>query len=372
LKKLILVLLLVVLTIGLILSGCAQPTPAPAPVTAPTPAPTPASAPAPAPKTAPAPVSESAINLKYSDWGPENVALGLRAQQWKEVIEERTDGRVKIHLYFSQSLLEAEDTVRGAGAGIADVCLYVIGSAQPLNMIIEQPFMFSSSTDPIARTEIFKELREKYPEFDEEFARLNLMPLYWRSMVPEHVNTVKKQVKVPEDLSGMKLDARSWWEQPLKTVNADLIPVIASNWYKALNEGLITGQIMYWNAIQEYGTLQLFKYHTVFGPGGIDTPFIGKLFNLDTWHSLPPDIQKIFMDTAEEQEKWGLEDDLRVQEEAIAHAKIVGNTIYTATPEEYRLWFDFTAPVRLKWITEAEEAGWTEAGEIYEETRRLD
>ena len=110
----------------------------------------------------------------------------------------------------------------------------------------------------------------------------------------------------------------------------------------------------------------------MFGPGGIDTPFIGKLFNLDTWHSLPPDIQKIFMDTAKEQEKWGLEDDLRVQEEAIAHAKEIGNTIYTATLEEYRLWFDFTASVRLKWIIDAEEAGWTRAREIYEEAKRLD
>ena len=376
-KKLFLLPLLIVLVVGLVLGGCTQPTPAPSPSPAPARTPAPAQGPqtitaqtqAPAPSPAKAPAPAQVWELKYADWGPAQIELGKRAQQWKEVIEQRTGGRGKITLYFGEALLKAADHRRGVQAGIADAALYVIGSNEQANRIMEQPFLFSPTTDMTERTKIFNQLRTDFPQLDKEFG--DAMPLYWRSIVPEHVNTVKKPVLVPQDLAGMKLSASTWWEDPFKTVNAALIFLRAPDWYMGLDRGLITGQIIHWNAIYAFRTLELFKFHTTFGPGGIDTPFIGEIFNRDVWNSFPADIQKIFTDTAKEQEQWGLEDDLVKQAEAIAFARKIGNLIHEATPQEYQQWYEFTQVVRDKWIKDTAAAGFP-AQQIFDEAKRLD
>jgi len=212
------------------------------------------------------------IELKYSDWNPAVSDLAKRAQQFAGLIEERTGGRVKITLYFGQALMRSAEQLRGIQSGIADLGVYVIGDDLQANRIMEQPFMFSPKTNTYERTKLFEELRAKFPQLDKEFG--SAVPLYWRSIMPEHVNTVKKPVTVPEDPRGMKLSASTWWEEPFKSVSAALIFLRAPDWYMGLERGLIEGQIIHWNAMNAMKTLELFKFHTTFGPGGIDTPLI--------------------------------------------------------------------------------------------------
>ncbi|MFH1646778.1 MAG: TRAP transporter substrate-binding protein DctP [Chloroflexota bacterium] len=374
-KRLIPVAVVLLLVIVLIMAGCTQQA-APAPAPAPAPRPAPSQEPtiitpkttAPTP-SAPASAPQKVWELKYADWGPSVTELGQRAIQWADVINERTGGRVKITLYFGQALMKSADHLRGVSAGIADAALYVIGGDQQVNRIMEQPFLFSPTTDTFERTEIFNQLRSKFPELDKELE--NTRPLYWRSIVPEHVNTVKKPVLVPEDLAGMKLSASTWWEEPFKSVGAALIFLRAPDWYMGLERGLIEGQIIHWNAMNAFRTLELFKYHTTFGVGGIDTPFIGNIINKDTWNSFPPDIQQIFTETGKEQAQWGLEDDQTIQARIIAGVKEQKSMIHQATPAEYQLWVDFTKVVRDKWIKDTAAAGYP-AQAIYDAAKELD
>ena len=363
------------LVIILVLAGCArQAAPAPAPAPARTPAPAPQgpqtiTAQTQAPTAAPKPAAPAkVIELKYSDWNPAVSDLAKRAQQFAGLIEERTGGRVKITLYFGQALMRSAEQLRGIQSGIADLGVYVIGDDLQANRIMEQPFMFSPTTDTYERTKLFEELRAKFPQLDKEFG--SAVPLYWRSIVPEHVNTVKKPVTVPEDLRGMKLSASTWWEEPFKSVSAALIFLRAPDWYMGLERGLIEGQIIHWNAMNAMKTLELFKFHTTFGPGGIDTPFLGAIINKDVYNSLPPDAQKIFMDTAKEWQQWGLEDDQKIMARMIAGAKEARHLIHEATPSEVQQWADFTKVVRDIWIKDTAAKGFP-AQDIFNAARQL-
>lgn len=377
-KKLFFVSLMIVLAVGLIFGGCAEPAPAPAP--APTPAPTPAPAPAPAPTPAPAPspaptpapTPAKVFNLKFNDWGPSGIGIGKLHSEAAKLIEERTDGNVKITCYFGQALLNYPDTYRGISSGIADISLYVIGATpgtHVINEVINLPFMGLPDMDGGAK--VFADLRQKYPEFDEENAKSGTMWLDARMMAAYQLHLVDKPAKVPEDLAGMKVIAGAAYTDMLNSVGAVRLQMGPPDWYMSLERGLAQAQFLHWAAVYEFATTELFKYHTQFGTGGTGMGAIGFLVNLDTWNKLPPEYQKIMQDTYiwvnEESIVW----DKGVVEAGKKLAKESGQTITELTPEEIKPWADLMESYHEQWITDAEAKGWTRAREIYNETRRL-
>ena len=57
-----------------------------------------------------APAKDKVIELKFNDWGPPGIGIGKLHQQAAKMIEERTNGKVKVNCYFSQSLLKYPET----------------------------------------------------------------------------------------------------------------------------------------------------------------------------------------------------------------------------------------------------------------------
>ena len=149
-KKLVLISLAIILVAGTVLASCAE-------EAAPGPAPAPAPAPAPEqpgkyvviePKIPEAPVKEPTVapekvyRLRYSDWGPPFIDLGVRAKEWIQVLYERSGGRLEVEGFWSESLLKRPDTIRGCQAGIADIVLYVLGAVpgiHKINRVIDLP-----------------------------------------------------------------------------------------------------------------------------------------------------------------------------------------------------------------------------------------
>ena len=176
-KKLILVTLVIVLTVGAVLSACAEPTAAPSPAPAPAPAPAPEQPgkyvviePAPAPATPtpkPAQPPEKIHKLIFTDWGPPHIDIAMREREWAAAIEERTGGRVHIDWFFAEALLRRGDTFRGIEAGLADGALYV-SSGMPelmINQVIILPGIGMPSQK--AQYDIYLKLLAKYPELEE-------------------------------------------------------------------------------------------------------------------------------------------------------------------------------------------------------------
>jgi TRAP-type C4-dicarboxylate transport system substrate-binding protein len=80
--------------------------------------------------------------------------------------------------------------------------------------------------------------------------------------------------------------------------------------------------------------------------------------NKNKFNSLPPDIQKIFLDNREfAQQDWlrmAIEE-TKMGRDAAAKR---GGTFITLTPEEKKLWNDTLFPVREEWIKREEARGW--------------
>jgi TRAP-type C4-dicarboxylate transport system substrate-binding protein len=383
LKKFVLVMMILVLLVGTVLSACAEEAEEPAPAPAPAPRepeqpgkyvviePKIPERPAKPPEVEP----EKVYKLKYSDWGPPFIDLGVRAKEWIQVLYERSDGRLVVDGYWSESLLRRPDTIRGCEAGLADIVLYVLGACpgvHNINRVIDLPG--TGMPGQIAMHHIYNALYEKYPEFEEEYTKTNTFPLFMRGLPAEHIHTTDKfhLVKTPEDIAGLKTYANALWADQFDKMGAAAMQPAVMEWYTSLERNLIQGFFIHWLSIYSFGLTELCKYHSICGEGGTGMQTFGYIMNRDSFEQLPADLQKIFLDTQDEWMWYSLnEDDPATIAAGEAYAKELGNEVYYMTEAEQQAWVDFAQPIHEQWIADREKEGYDNARDIYNDMMDL-
>jgi TRAP-type C4-dicarboxylate transport system substrate-binding protein len=305
---------------------------------------------------------DKVIELKFNDWGPPGIGIGKLHQQAAKMIEERSNGKVKIHCFFSQSLLKYQETFRGVSSDITDISLYSPMPIHEVNRILGMSFtglpgMFKS-------TKIFQKMLKKYPEFNQEFEKSGVRWISIRSMPPTQLHLVKKPVKTPKDLKGMRIIGDPYLADSFKKVGAAVLQLGPPDWYSSLERRLAQGQMVHYAGSYEFKIQELFKYHTHFGEGSGGATPIGFIVNVKKWESLSPDIRKIIKDVYDWVNEESLKHDVNVINEAIEIAKKEGHVITELNPSEVQAWLDWAKPSNDKLLEQIESKGWP-AREIY-------
>jgi TRAP-type C4-dicarboxylate transport system substrate-binding protein len=341
-KKLFLVLLVIGLLVGLIFNGWAKEA------------------------TAQTKVRE----LKWADSSPPNTGITKITQKWADMIGEKSGGRIKITCYWGESLAKFREMYRKVQVGIADFGYYVIGTDPgllDLNVVLGLPFMMGTSSMSTASA-IFEQLFNKFPEMRAQWQ--GVKPLGFNSMPPHQLSLIKKVVRVPQDIKGMKIGARGGPAEMINQVGGVPVTVPVGEIYMALERGVLEGWIMHFPGAEVFGTLPLLKYQTIFSEGGVTMGTDVFLANSDVWNSLPPDIQKIIDDAT----RWRMDEirkfDTGEINRIVEFYKKEGHTFTYLTPQEIQLWQDAAKPVHEKWIADQEAKG-LPAKAIYEEARQL-
>jgi TRAP-type C4-dicarboxylate transport system substrate-binding protein len=309
------------------------------------------------------------MELKLATWNPPQILLSQVMKQWGEKIEERSNGRIKITFYFAQSLASYRDTYRVTQSGVADIGNWVFGilsGLHPLNEIMSLPLMGWDSME--TSTKVYHELREKYPQLDAESKGMKLL---WAESMPAYsFHLTKKEVRVPNDVRGMKLIAGGAWTDFAKALGFVSVDKGPPDWYMSLQKGLAEGQYIHWPAAYSFKIIELCSSHTLAGDAGFGMQMQCMFMNMKTWNELPPDIQKIFMDLQPWVQKEIIKIDTQLTENAMAEAEKAGHKMNHLTKQEIELWTQATAPVREKWISSQEAKG-NPAKAIYDDAKRL-
>ncbi len=309
------------------------------------------------------------IELSFSHTIPEVVPIAKVYQKWAEMLGERSGGRVKINFYWGESLLKASEFYRGVQTGQSDIAYYVIGldyGLMPLNMFTKLGFMGYPSME--AGTEIYRKIREKFPEVREEFKGVKVLS---PRMAPGyHLSFTKKQARVPADIKGMKIiSSGGTLAKEMVSMGAASIDVKVGDMYMSLERGMAEGICAHFPVLHAFGVLGLVPYHTLF-EGGAGTSIDLLLMNQKAWGKLPADIQEIFEDL----DAWLGEELIKADAGYVAmvrgKAKEMNHTFITPTPEEIALWREAVQPVHDKWLSETEAAG-LPARAVYEEVKKL-
>lgn len=227
--------------------------------------------------------------LKFASWTPPHVNFA-RAGVWivKEM-ERRSEGRIKIEYYWSNSLIPARQIMDALQKGVADIG-FVNPSYQPgkLPLLTITSLPATSAGDMCPTTKALQGLMEM-PEIKAELDSLNIRYLGPLTNNSYGVWTRKKQVRNLNDLKGLKLRAIGNHANLLHALGGVPVSLGATEIYQAIERGTLDGALANPSFALGYKWDEVTKYYYPIPFGGLGQ-FVA--INKSSWAKIPPDIQK--------------------------------------------------------------------------------
>lgn len=277
------------------------------------------------------------ITVKIAHVVAENTPKHQGALKMKEVIEKRSDGKIKVQVYPNSSLFGDKDEYQNLVANNVQFILpdmsKLVGNDPGFN-IPAMPFLFESDEAANAFWD-----GEKGQEI---FKRLEKDGVLGKAMWPngaKHMTNDKKAIKKPEDLDGMKI--RTQGGQLLEAIYAELGAGSASipfgELYTALQQGTVDGQENTFSNIESKKFDEVQKYMTIMGHTRVDYAL---LTNTKFWDSLNDETKAIVQKGVEEGTKLARESAKKLNDDALAKLKENGqveiNELSDAEIEEFK------------------------------------
>ncbi len=361
-------ILIITLVLTTVLSGCSSPAPsttAPAQTNA-APAPTSkapsTSAPA---SSALAPITQSAApgakHLKASFDQPPSGVFILAWTWFTAEFAKQTNGRYVIDTYPSQTLVKSTETLNALGDGVtdfADVPLLTFQSAFPINSMLALPTLNfpDNPAGDLAGRNAARELVAKFPALQNEFKNFKVLSV---QVTPSNfIMTKKTKVLVPADLKGLKIASQGSDMDIISMAGGVPVNMPPPQVYEAMDKGVVEGSLIGWYHVisQHFDEVGGYYLENTFSqlPHRV-------MMNLNSWNSLPPDVQKIILDLIPQEEAKGSE--IYVQQCRDGRQKAIdkGRTVTVPTAEQKKMWKDLIQPLEGKWLDTAKSKGVTDA-----------
>ncbi|MBI4267131.1 MAG: TRAP transporter substrate-binding protein DctP [Chloroflexi bacterium] len=356
-RNLLSISIILLVSLSLVLAACAKPAPAPVPAPAPAPAPTtPAAAPkpatpapttaAPAPKpTTPAPAPTPAFQktLVYVH----EIPMVSSGQSWMvknyflDEVTKRTNGAIKFREFWAQSLVKSAELgpalSKGAVAQVGMIPINKQFKNNPHWSLLTQSYLWGGS---FASWNFVNDVLLKNPVLAKEMADQNIIIIGATASGPKGISTNKK-IEKPSDLKGMKIRTIGALDAAIySSMGATPVTMPMSEVAEALQRGVLDGTsptatISYLN----YGFSKTNPYFIDLIMGIDPTPPDISI-NLEVWNSFPPDIQKVFRDTASYFVTEGRKNHQAQWEEASAKLKKEGANILYLSEADAKVWQD--------------------------------
>ncbi|NEU31173.1 TRAP transporter substrate-binding protein [bacterium LRH843] len=257
----------------------------------------------------------------------------LGAEKWKELIEEKSEGRIKIDLFHSSQIggeSQLQEGMRGntIQAAIIGSTLGMLDSAFYVN---DLPYVYDTAEEAHKKldgelgTELFSRLDAK-----------GLKGLAWWEQGYRNVSTTNKPVHKPEDLKGLKIRVPEThtYIDTFNVLGANAITIPFAELFTALESKVVDGQE---NPIAQIYTSKLYE---VQNHVSLTEHFYGTaalVISLDFYNSLPDDLKKIVDEASIEARDYEREQSAIQSKEFIAELKAAGvNVIEDIDKEAFK------------------------------------
>jgi TRAP-type transport system periplasmic protein len=285
--------------------------------------------------------------------------------RFKEIVEKKSGGKLKVQTYFSATLGDDLKMTEALQSGTQEI---TIPSTSPLVGIVKEfgildfPFLFNTAeeADAILDGPIGKKLLEKLPEH-------RLIGLaYWENGF-RNVTNSKHPINTIDDFKGLKL--RTMQNQvhidAFKKLGANPTPMAFSEVFTALESKTVDGQE------NPLATIKSNKYYEVQDylslTKHVYTPFVF-LVSKKFWDSLSPEEQKILQDAAVEAGKYQRELSRQEDKKALEELKKTGIKINEVSNGERKKMEEAIKPIIDKY---AKEFGEDLVNEMYSELEKI-
>ncbi len=302
----------------------------------------------------PSPTIAKTYELSFAMHVPPKAAPYTNAfTPWAKEIEKRTNGRLKIKFYVSQTLVKTRDSYDAVKNGIADISwvgfTWTPGRF-PLAGVMELPYLVKNT---FAGAHVLTDLYKKFPEMRAEVKDVHLLHL-WTTM-PYELHTVKKPIYKLEDIKGMKLATQPGARAVLEALGAIPVTMPTPKIYQTVEKGVADGSALAWGAYKAFKIVEVTKYHTNVHLAALA---YGTIMNMNTWNKLPKDIQKVITDVTNEMMPDKLCAAVSAEKEIGKQQTLDrGQEIYEMPAKERARWVATGKPTYDKWVKDMEAKG---------------
>jgi len=220
------------------------------------------------------------------------------AVKLKELVEERTNGRVTITIHPANALGGERTMVESVQAGSLDIA---ISSDAPMAN-------FAPKVSAIGFPFLFKDNEHAYRVLDGEVGEIlnkelaeqaNLRNLFWFETGFYHVLTSKKPVRTLEDMKGLKFRSQENNVQIdfLNALGTNPTPIAFNELYTSAQQGVIDGFSSSFSTVVPNKLHEVVDYMTL---NGLYYSSAVAVMNNKFFEGLPADIQEIFLEAAKE------------------------------------------------------------------------
>ncbi|WP_213973964.1 TRAP transporter substrate-binding protein [Tepidanaerobacter acetatoxydans] len=310
-KKQLLVFIIAILSLSIIITACGNQKP----------------------QTSSDNTEESTIVMKLANANPPGDIKDKTALKFAELVNEKTNGKVKIEVYSGGTLGDWKSTIEGLGLGIVQVVIEGLGSLDswaPIASLSTAPYMLRDAehfnkvfNDPVGK--------EFIAEVENQGHFKLIGPMYRGARVV----TSTKPFKNVDELKGLKIRVPNTqlmikiWQ----ALGASPTPLALTETFTALQQGTVDAQEN--PIIESYGhgfydvTKYLIRTNHCLGADIF-------IFNDEYFNSLPQEIQNAIEEAANEAATWRNEMAVNTEEEYIKKFEEKGVTIIEPDLESFQ------------------------------------
>lgn len=285
------------------------------------------------------------IELVFGNFFPPMVPISSKViVPWAKKIEAQTNNQVK----FKFIPMDLTDSYDGVLKGKADIALIMPASgpkgSYPLTSVMNLPFMVKNAE---SGSILYWQLYQKYMK--DEYKDFKVLSMF--AAPAGHIHTRDKEIKLPEDLKGLRIitggsNIVNAFVKKVGAIPTNSIDAADGQW-----DAVLTG----FSGLGPLGYAKDVKYHTVLGLYAV--PFIIGM-NKEKYASLPVDVQKVIEENIGDEFTAAAGNSFVTMEDgAMKFTAKKGGKIRVSTDSELEIWKDASMFLGQDWITEKETAG---------------
>jgi TRAP-type transport system periplasmic protein len=291
------------------------------------------------------------VTLRYSIFFPAPHRNSQLATEWGKEIEKRTNGAVKVQMFYSGTLTPIDKCYDGVVRGISDIAVAPLSYTPgrfPLTEIFDYPLGCKSG---VLATKLINESYEKFKpkEFDD------VKVLYFHSPGASLLHT-NKAVRKLEDLKGLKIRCTGTVTKIVTALGGTPVSLPIGETYDGISRGVVDGAIATVEALQGWKLGEATKFTTE-AYGSSNAIAMAVVMNRDRWNALPPDVQKIIEGVNQEWiDKTGKSWD-QIDDSGRQFALKLGHEFIPLSKEEDARWAKAAAPLFDDYVRERKAKG---------------
>ena len=243
---------------------------------------------------------KTGLELTFSNWTSQTSPPGKATAKWIEMLETRTNHRVKVKAMYDSTLLTGKNTIEGILRGVADVGMNVSSNRPerfPMLALLNYPHPYKHSIVPILIA------WDMYNKFDPpEFKGVKVVSFSCNGLGENGCGFFGKfPVTKMADLRGKEIRATGTGVRALEKLGASPVFLPVSEIYEALQKNIIKGNYTTFEIIKPFRFNEVIEYITPFpAPAGV----MFTIVNEKRFSAWPDDVKKVIEDMRMEHSAW--------------------------------------------------------------------